>query len=143
MSFGNCNFKKILTFHIKGARQDKSLLLVQVLNMQESVSVLYILPTLFWRSIDIFPNSTYLDARIIGFLHSRSLGDPLGNEEILVTVFPSVGHSSTVNNIIQAGLNSVAEIIESFSLLGLALDVKSKLLTEGALATVVWEVGVD
>ena len=47
MGFGNCSFQEILTSRIKGARQDEALLLVQILNIQQSVSELYILPTLF------------------------------------------------------------------------------------------------
>ena len=47
MGFVNCNFKEVHTFRIKDARQDRSLLLVQILNIEKSVSVLHILPTLF------------------------------------------------------------------------------------------------
>ena len=118
-------------------------MLVQILNIQKSVSVLHILPTLFWRCIDIFPNRTYLNARLIGFLHSQSLVDPLGNEEVFVSIFPSIGHLSAINNVIQARLNLVVEIIEGFALLDAGLDIVSKLLAEGALSTVAWEVGVD
>ena len=79
----------------------------------------------------------------MGFLHFRSLLDPLGNEEVFVSVFPSVGHPFAVNDVIQAGLNLVVEIIESFVLLGAGLDILSKLLAEGVLSTIVWEVGLD
>ena len=143
MGFSACNFKKVLTFHILGARQDESPLLVQILNIQKSVSVLHILPTLFWRCTDMFPNRTYLDARLLGFLDSRSLVDSIGNEEIFVYIFPSIGHPSAVNNVIQAGLNSIIEIIEDFALLGASLNIVIRLLPEGALLTVVWEVGID
>ena len=143
MGFSNCNFQEVLTFCIKGARQDKSPLLVQTLNIQKSVSVLHILSTLFWYCIDIFPNRTYLDARLIGFLHSRSLVDPLGNEEVFVSVLLSIWHSSAINDVIQARLNSFVEIIESFALLGAGLNVVTKLLAEGALSTMMLEVGID
>ena len=137
MGFCKCNFKKVLTFHIKGSRQDESQLLLQVVNIQKSVSVLYSLPTLFWRCIDIFPDGTDFDACMIGFLQSRSLVDAFGNEEILDSIFPSVGHLSAINNVIQAALNSVVEILKSFALLGAGWDVVCKFLAEGALATVV------
>ena len=143
MGFGNCNFKEVLTFHIKGAWQDKSPLLVQILKIQKSVSVLYILPTLFWRCIDIFSDRTYLDARLIDFHHFQSLVDLLGNEKVFISIFLSIVHSSAVNNVIQAGLNSVVDIIESFALLGVGLNVTTKLLVEGVLSTIVWEVKVD
>ena len=126
-----------LTFRIKGARQDKSPLLVQVLNIQKSVSVLHILPTLFWRCINIFLDRTYLDAGLICFLHSRSLVDPWGNEKVFVSIFPSIGHSSAINDVVQARLNLVVEIIEGFALLGTSLNVVTKLFAEGALKTIV------
>ena len=91
----------------------------------------------------MFLDRTCFDARLIGFLHSLSLVDPLGNEEVFISIFPSIGHSSTVNDVIQAGWNSVVEIIGSFVLLGASLNVMTKLLAEGALATIVWEIGVD
>ena len=138
MGFGNCNFREVLTFRIKGARQDESPLLVQVRNIQKSVSVLHILPTLFWPCIYIFPDWAYLDARLVCFLHSRSLVYPLSNEEVFISVFLSIGHSSAVNNIIQPGLNSVVEIIESFALLGAGLNVVTKFLAEGALSMIAW-----
>ena len=118
MGFSNCNFKEVLTFRIKSAKDDKSSLLVQILNIQKSVSVLHILPTLFWPCIDIFPNRTFLDAWLIGFFHFQCLVNPLGNDEIFAPVFPSIGHSSTVNDVIQGWLNSVVEIIEGFTLVG-------------------------
>ena len=137
MFFGNCNFKEVVTFRIKGARQDESPLLVQILNIQQSVSVLHILPTLVWRCRDIFPDRTYLDAHLIVFLHSQSLVDPLRNEEVFVSVFLSIGHSSAINDVIQARLNPVVEIIEGFALLGVSLNIVGKLLAEGALLMVV------
>ena len=133
MGIGNCDFKQVLTLHIKGARQDKSPFLVQILNIQKSVSVLHILPTLFWRCIDIFPDRTYLVASLICFLHSRSLVDPLGNEKVFNFIFPSIGHTSAVEDVIQAGSNWVVEIIKSFALLGAGLNFMTTLLTEGAL----------
>ena len=142
MVFGDPNLKEVLTFRIKRARQDKSPLLVQVLNIQKSVSVLHILPTLFWRCIDIFPDWTYLDAYLVCFLHSPSLVDPLGKEEVIVCVFQSVGHSSAVNDVLQAQLNSMVEIFASFTLLSAGMDVVYKFLAEGALSPIVREVGV-
>ena len=62
---------------------------------------------------------------------------------MFVSVFRSVRHASAVNDVIQARLHLVVEIIESFALLGACLDVMCKLLAEGVLVTVVWEVGVD
>ena len=118
-------------------------MLVQILNIQKSVSVCHILPTLFMHYIDIFPDRTFLDAQLIGFLYSRSLVDPLCNEEVFVSVFPSIGHSSTINNVIQAMLKLVVEIIEGLAFLGAGLNVATRFLTEGALSTVVWKVGVD
>ena len=143
MGFGDCNSKEVLTFRIKGARQDKSPLLVQVLIIQKSFSVLHILPTLFWRCIHIFPDRTYLNACLIAFLHSWSLIDPLCNEKVFISIFPSIRHSSAVTDVIQAGFNLVVEIIESFALRGASLNVVTKLLAEGALSMVLWEVGVD
>ena len=143
MGFCNCNFKEVLTFCIKGARHDESLLLVQILNIQKSVSMVHILPTLFWRYIDIFPNRTYLDARLIGFVHSQFLVDPLGNKGIFSSVFPSIGHWSAVNKVVQAWLNLDIELVEGFALLNTCLNVVTKLLAAGALSTVVWEIGVD
>ena len=105
--------------------------------------MLHILPTLFRHYLDIFPNRLYLNACFIDILHSQSLVDLLGKEEIFVSVFPSVGHSSAVNDVIQAWLNYIVEVIEYFAILGTGLDIVSKLLAEGALTTVVWEVGVD
>ena len=67
----------------------------------------------------------------------------MDTDDVLVCVFPSVRHSPTVNNVVQAGLNSVIEIMQSFVFLGAGLDIASKLLVEGALTTVVWQVGVD
>ena len=69
--------------------------------------------------------------------------DLLGKKEVFVSVFSYIGHLSTINDRIQAGLNSVVEIIGSFAFLEAGLDVMCKLLTEGALARLVWEVGVD
>ena len=105
--------------------------------------MLHIVPTFFWRYIDIFPDRTYLDTRLIDFFHSRSLVNPLGNEEVLVSIFHSVGYSSAVNDVVQAGLNSVVEIIESLALLDTSLNVVTIVLAEGVLSTIVWEVGVD
>ena len=61
----------------------------------------------------------------------------------MVAVFPCIGHSSAVRDIFQAGLNAVVEIIEGFTLLGATMNVVTKLLAEGTLVTVVWEVGLD
>ena len=69
--------------------------------------------------------------------------DPFCDEEIFVFVFLSVGHSSALNDVIQSYFNSVVEVIEGFVLLGPGLDIVSKLLAEGALATVVWKVVID
>ena len=91
----------------------------------------------------MFPDSTCVDARLIGFLHSQSSVDPLGNQKVFISIFPSSGDLSTVDDIIQDGLNSVAEIIKSFALLGASLHIMTKHLAEGALATVVWEDGVN
>ena len=71
----------------------------------------------------MFPDQTYLDARLIGFLHSWSLVDPWGNEEVFISVFPSIGQASAINDVIQASLNPVVEIIEAFTLLVAALDI--------------------
>ena len=142
MGFGNCNFKEVLILRIKAARQDKSPLLVQVLNIPKSVSVLHILPTLFWRCIDIFPDGTYLDAHLICFLHSQSSVDLLGNEKVFLSLFPSIGQSSAINNVIQARLNPIVEIIKGFALLDASLNIMTKLFTKGALPTIVWQVGV-
>ena len=143
MHFGNCNVKNVLTFRIEGARQDESPLLVQILNIQKSISVVQILPTLFWLCTDISPDRTYLDAPLRGFLHSQSLVDPLDKEKVFVSVFPSIVHSFGVNDVIQAGLNSVVDIIEGYALLVASLNVVTKLLAEGTLSMVVWEVDVD
>ena len=80
---------------------------------------------------------------MIGFLHSGSLVNPLGNEEVFVCVLPSIWHLSAVNDVIQTRLNSVVEIIESFTLLDAGLNVMTKPLAEGTLSTIVWKVGVD
>ena len=143
VGFGKCSFRKVVTLCIKGARQEESLFLVQILTIQKSLSFLHMLPALFWCCIDIFPNRTYFDACLISFLHSRSLVDPLSNEEIFVSVFPSVRHLSPINDIIEAWLDSVIEIMEGFELLDVGLEIMSKVLAEGAPATFVWEVGVD
>ena len=143
MGFGNCNFKEVLTFRIKRARQDKSPFLVQILNIQKSVSGLHILPTLFWCCIDIVPDRTCLDACLIGFIHSQSVVDPFGDKKDIGSIFPSIGHSSAVNNVIQAGLILVVKIIDGFGLLGAFLKVVYKLFVEAALSTVAWEVSVD
>ena len=67
----------------------------------------------------------------------------MGNEEIFVPVFTSVGNLSAVDDVIQGLLNSVVELIETFVLLGTGLDVLSKLLAASVLSTIVWEVVVD
>ena len=67
----------------------------------------------------------------------------MGTEDVFIFIFPSIGHSSTVNDVIQGGFNWVVEIIEAFILLGACLNVVTKLLAEGVLSTVVWEVGVN
>ena len=118
-------------------------MLVQILNIQKSVSVLHILSTLFWRCIDIPLDWVYLDHRLIGFFYSGSLVDPLGKREVFIAVFPSIEHSSAVNDVVQAGLNSLLVIIEGFTLLDIGLHVVTKLLTEGALTMVLWESSVD
>ena len=69
--------------------------------------------------------------------------DPLGNEEILGSVFPSVGHLSAVNDVMQAWLNLVVVVIEGFVLLGTGLDFVSTLLAESTLTMIAREVGVD
>ena len=143
MHFSNCNFKEVLTFGIKCARQDKSSLLLQVLNIQKSLSVFHTPSTLFWQCIDIRPDFTYLDARLISFLHSQSLVDSLGNEEVFVSVFLSIGHTSAVNDLSQGVLNPVVEIIVRFSHLDTGLDVVAKLVVKGALVTIVWEGSID
>ena len=111
--------------------------------MQKSISELYILPTLFWCCIDIFPDRIYIDACLTGFLHSHSLMNPLGNKEVFVSVFPAIRHSSAINDIMLAKLNSVVEIIGSFVLRSTGLDVVTKLYAEDALVTVIEEVAVD
>ena len=137
IGFGNCNLKEVLTFRIKGTRQDKSPFLVQVLNMQKSISVNHILATVFGRCIDIFPDGTYLDARLKGFLYSQCLVDPFGKGEVFITALPSIGHSSMINDIIQGWLNSVIEIIKGFAVLGVGLNISTMLLAECVLATFV------
>ena len=118
-------------------------MLVQILNIQKSVSVPYILATLFWRYINLIPDWIYLDARIVCLLHTQSSVDLSGNEEVFISIFSWIGHLSAVNDVIQDGLNSVLEIIEGFTLLGTRLNVVTKLLAEGALSTVVQEVGIN
>ena len=118
-------------------------MLIQSLNIQKSVLVLDILTTLFWRCIDIVPDSTYLDADLISFLHSLSFVDPFSNVEVFISVVPSSAHSSPIKDVIQARLNPVVEIMEGFEFLGAGLNVVSKFLAEGALPTVVWKVSID
>ena len=137
IGFSNSNCYKVLTFCIKAAREGESPLLVLILLMQISVSVLYIPTSLFWPCADDFPNRTYLAISLIGFPYSRSLVDLLGKEEIFVFVFPSARQASAIHEVIQAKLNSVVAVIEYFALLTAALNIVSKLLSEGALATVV------
>ena len=143
MSFRNCNFKKVLTFPIIGARQYEPLLLVQLLNAQISVSIVPILPALLCHSINIFQNSRCLDIRLISFLQSWLFVNPLSKEEIFVSIFPSVAQTSIANDVILAWLNLVLEVIKGFLFLGAGLDSMYKLLAEGALPTFVWEVGLD
>ena len=69
--------------------------------------------------------------------------NPLGNEEVFTSVLSCIGYLSAVNDIIQAQLNTVVEIIEGFQLLDTGLDIVTKPFAEGALAMVVWEFGVD
>ena len=143
MRFCDCFFKEVLTFHIKGVRHDKSLLLVQVRNIQKSISVLYIPPTLFWRCIDLFLDRIYLDASLQGFLHFQSLVDSFGTAEVFIVTFPSIRQSSAMNDIIQAVLKSVVEIVKGFTVLDAGLDVRTKVLIEGTLTTIVREVSVN
>ena len=143
MSFGNCNYKEVLAFSIKGATQDESPLLVKILKIQKSVSVLYIFPAPFWCCANIFPNRTYLEACLTGFLHSRYLVNLLGNAEIFCCVFASIWLLLAAYDVIQVWLNAVAEVTEDFGLLGAGLDVVCKLLAKGILRMVVWAVGVD
>ena len=112
-------------------------MLVQVLNMQKSVSVLHILRTLFWPCLDISPYRTYIYARLISFLHSGSLVDPLSNKDVFISVFPSIGHLSAVNDFIQHWLIPVVEIIKCFALLGAGLDGITTRLAENSLSTLV------
>ena len=111
--------------------------------MQKSISVLYILPTLFWRYIDILADCAYHNAHLISFLHFCYLINLLRNKEVLISINSSIRHLFAINDVVQAMLNLFVEIIEGFILLGAGLNIMTKLLTEGALATVVWEVGVN
>ena len=112
-------------------------MLVQILNIQKSISGLQILSTLFWHYINIFPDGTYLDVYLIGFLPYRSLVDLLYNEEVFISVFAFIVHLSAINHVIQGRLNSFVETIEGFTLLGTDLNVMTNLLAQGAQATVV------
>ena len=67
----------------------------------------------------------------------------MDNEEVFVSVLPSIGHLSTINYVIEARLNSVAEIIKGLVFLDTGLDVVTILLVRATLATVIYEVGVD
>ena len=69
--------------------------------------------------------------------------DPLGNEEVIVSVFPSIWHSSAINDVIQARLDLVVDIIKGFALLGASSNDMNKRLAEGTLLAIVSEVGVD
>ena len=118
-------------------------MLVQIVNIPKSISILHIPSILFCRCIDIPPDWAYLDTHLISFLQSCPLIDPLGTEEVFVSIFLSIGHLSAINDIIQGRLNSVVDIIESFALLVAGLDIVTKLVAEVALATVVCQVAVD
>ena len=63
--------------------------------------------------------------------------DPLGNEDVFMAVFPSIGHSSTLNDVVQAWLNSLLEIMDSIKLLDAGVNVVTTLFTAGALMIVV------
>ena len=123
--------------------QDKSLLLVQVLNIQKSSSVVSIIPTLFWYYIKVLPDWSYLDVHLKSFLHFRSLINLLGNKKVFVSVFPSIRHLSAINDVMQARLNAVVEIIVYFLLLGACLNIVTKIPAEGTLTTIIEKFGID
>ena len=101
------------------------------MNRQKTVSVLHILQTLFWHYIDILPDYTYLDAGLITFPYSCFLVDPLGNEEVFISIFLSVGYMSAMNDVVPAQLNVVSDLIEGLALLAIDLYILTKLLAEG------------
>ena len=143
MGFGNYTWNKDLIFCIKDAGSNESTLHIPVLNIPKSVSVLDVLPTLFWRTVKVLLGWTYLDAPLTSLLHSQSLVDLFGNREVFVSVWPSIGPYAIINDVIQAELNSFVEIIKGCMLLNTGLDVVSNLLTEKTLMTVVGNIDVD
>ena len=111
--------------------------------MQKSVSFLHILTTAFWRCRHIFINRTYIDTGLIDFLHFRSMVDPLGDEEVFIAISPAIGHSFTVNDVVQPRLNWVVQIMEVVILLDTCSDIVTKPYAKVALVTVVSEIGCN
>ena len=66
----------------------------------------------------------------------RSLVDPVGNKEVFVSVFPFIGHPSTVHDVIQDVWNSVVESTETLELHDMGLDIVTKPVVEYTLVTV-------
>ena len=81
---------------------------------------------------------TYSDTHLIGLLHSRSSVHLLGNEEVFLSIFSTVRHTFACNDVVQGRLNAIVVIIKTVVVLDTGLNVVTKPIAEGAVATVVW-----
>ena len=98
--------------------------------------MLDICASVFCCYINIRPNRIYLDKCLIGLLCFQSSVDPLDNVEVVAYTFLSIKHSSAVDDVMQAQLNSLVEIVQCLAFLGISLDILSKYLDKGTLTTI-------